>query len=69
MRRINFWMANGFKRLCHDARGVVSFEYVIVAASVIAMVAAVFDAGTSSFIATTLTNAVTSVCAALASAV
>jgi pilus assembly protein Flp/PilA len=52
-----------------DNRGVASFEYVILAACIVAIVGGVFNAGTSDSIKSTLTNALNTVSAAVASAV
>ena len=49
------------KRLSTDKDGVVSFEYVIVAACVVASVAAAFGTGAGGKIATALTNAIDTV--------
>jgi pilus assembly protein Flp/PilA len=40
-------VTEGFKNLCEDNKGVVSFEYIIVAACVVAAVAAVFSTDTT----------------------
>ena len=52
-----------------DKRGVVSFEYVIVAACIVAAVGLAFGGGTSSPIATALTTAIGKVASALGTAV
>jgi hypothetical protein len=59
--------AAALTQLLTDRKGVVSFEYVIVAACIVATVGAAFNTGTSDLIGTTLTNAITAVCAARAS--
>jgi hypothetical protein len=46
------------KQLRSDAQGVVSFEYVIVAACVVGAVIAAFGTGTGGSIATALTTAI-----------
>jgi len=51
------------KRLSTDKDGVVSFEYVIVAACVVAAVVAAFGTGAGGGIATALTNALTAIIA------
>jgi Flp pilus assembly pilin Flp len=51
------------KRLSTDKDGVVSFEYVIVAACVVAAVVAAFGTGAGGKIATALTNALTAIIA------
>jgi Flp pilus assembly pilin Flp len=50
-------------RLRTDKDGVVSFEYVIVAACVVAAVVAAFGTGAGGGIATALTNALTAIIA------
>ena len=49
------------KRLRKDAAGVVSFEYIIVAFCVVAAVAAVFGAGTTTGIGNALNTAMKNV--------
>jgi Flp pilus assembly pilin Flp len=51
------------ERLLTDKEGVVSFEYVIVAACVVAAVVAAFGTGTGGAIQTALTNAITAIVA------
>ena len=51
------------ERLRTDKDGVVSFEYVIVAACVVAAVVAAFGTGTGGGIATALTNAIAAIVA------
>ena len=50
-------------RLRSDNDGVVSFEYVIVAACIVAAVVAAFGNGTTGAIVTALTNAITAIVA------
>ena len=50
-------------RLRTDKDGVVSFEYIIVAACIIGAVVAAFGTGTGGAIATALTNAITAIVA------
>jgi hypothetical protein len=57
------------KDLRADKRGVVSFEYVIVAACIVAAVAAAFGRGTTSGIGQVLSNAITAIGTAVSSAV
>jgi Flp pilus assembly pilin Flp len=57
------------KRLRADTDGVVSFEYVIVAACIIAAVAAAFGTGTGSGIGAALNTAIGDITTALAKAV
>jgi Flp pilus assembly pilin Flp len=52
-----------------DKRGVVSFEYVIVAACIVAAVGVAFGGGASSGIGSALTSALAKVTSALGSAV
>ena len=56
------------KRLSTDKDGVVSFEYVIVAACIVGAVAAAFGTGAGGGIATALTTAIGKVTAAVAAA-
>jgi Flp pilus assembly pilin Flp len=49
------------KRLSTDEDGVVSFEYVIVAACIIGAVVAAFGTGSGGAIATALTNGITAI--------
>ena len=49
------------KRLSKDKDGVVSFEYVIVAACIIGAVVAAFGTGTGGAIATALTGGITAI--------
>jgi pilus assembly protein Flp/PilA len=57
------------KRLGTDQDGVVSFEYVIVAACIVGAVAAAFGTGANGAIATALTTGIGKVTAAFATAV
>jgi pilus assembly protein Flp/PilA len=56
-------------RLLSDQRGVTSFEYVILAACIVAIVSSVFNGGASDSIKNTLTNALNTIGAAVISAV
>ena len=56
------------RQLRSDVRGVVSFEYVIVAACIVGAVAAAFGTGAGGAIGTALTTAIGHVTAALAAA-
>ena len=56
------------KRLSTDKDGVVSFEYVIVAACIVGAVAAAFGTGAAGGIATALGTAIGSITAAIAAA-
>ena len=49
------------KSLRKDTAGVVSFEYVMVAACIVVAVGFAFGTGTGGAIATALTNAITSI--------
>jgi pilus assembly protein Flp/PilA len=51
------------RRLRSDDRGVVSFEYVIVAACIVAAVVAAFGTGAGGAISTALSNAITAIVA------
>ncbi|MGO9056388.1 MAG: Flp family type IVb pilin [Candidatus Binataceae bacterium] len=51
------------ERLRTDKDGVVSFEYVIVAACIVGAVVVAFGTGTNGAIATALTNAITAIVA------
>ncbi|MBN8991970.1 MAG: hypothetical protein J0H42_27330 [Rhizobiales bacterium] len=57
------------KRLRADTDGVVSFEYVIVAACIVAAVAAAFGTGGAGPIVDSLTAAITAIAAKVTSAV
>ena len=57
------------ERLRSDKDGVVSFEYVIVAACIVAAVAAAFGTGTTSGIGLVLKNAITAIGTAVSTAV
>jgi pilus assembly protein Flp/PilA len=56
-------------RLREDKDGVVSFEYVIVAACIVAAVAAAFGTSTASGIGQVLTTAITAIGTAVTTAV
>lgn len=51
------------RRLRSDEQGVVSFEYVIVAACIVAAVVAAFGVGAGGAISTALTNAINAIVA------
>ncbi|GLR86592.1 hypothetical protein [Bradyrhizobium iriomotense] len=57
------------KRLREDQDGVVSFEYIIVAACIIGAVVAAFGTGTGGAIATALTGGIAAITAAFTAAV
>ncbi|WP_349629502.1 hypothetical protein [Bradyrhizobium manausense] len=58
-----------FRRLRSDNGGVVSFEYVIVAACIVGAVAAAFGTGAGGGIATALGTAINSITTAITTAV
>jgi pilus assembly protein Flp/PilA len=60
--------SEALKRLRADRDGVVSFEYVIVAACIVGAVAAAFGTGAGGGIATALTTAIAKITAAVANA-
>ena len=62
-RMLKFYVKTreALKRLRTDKDGVVSFEYVIVAACVVAAVAAAFGTGTGYWYRTALTGAITAI--------
>ena len=57
------------KRLRTDQDGVVSFEYIIVAACIIGAVSAAFGTGAGGAIKTALTGGITAITAAFTAAV
>ena len=59
----------GLKNLRTEQAGVVSFEYIIVAACIIGAVAAAFGTGAGGAIATALTGGITAITAAFTAAV
>ena len=60
--------AKSLKRLSTDDDGVVSFEYVIVAACVVGAVGLAFGTGASGAITTALSNAITAIVAKVVAA-
>ncbi|MGY3697432.1 pilus assembly protein Flp/PilA [Bradyrhizobium sp. USDA 3240] len=62
-------ITEGLKRLRTDKDGVVSFEYVIVAACIVAAVAAAFGTGTTAGIGKILSDSITSIGTAVSNAV
>ncbi|MGY8661322.1 hypothetical protein Q3C01_02985 [Bradyrhizobium sp. UFLA05-109] len=58
-----------FKRLRTDQDGVVSFEYIIVAACIIGAVTAAFGTGAGGAIANALTGGITAITGAFTAAV
>ena len=57
-----------FKQLRADQDGVVSFEYIIVAACIIGAVAAAFGTGATGAIGTALTSGITAITGAFTAA-
>jgi pilus assembly protein Flp/PilA len=68
---LNYYVktTDALKNLRTDQDGVVSFEYVIVAACIIGAVVAAFGTGTGGAIATALTNGITAIVGAFNAAV
>lgn len=62
-------VTEGLKRLRTDQDGVVSFEYVIVAACIVAAVAAAFGTSTSTGIGQILSDSITKIGTAVSNAV
>ncbi|MBR1200939.1 hypothetical protein JQ634_34405 [Bradyrhizobium sp. AUGA SZCCT0240] len=60
---------NDVKTLAKDEDGVVSFEYVIVAACIVAAVAAAFGPGASGAIFTSLSTAITAIASRVTAAI
>ncbi|WP_373851917.1 hypothetical protein [Bradyrhizobium sp.] len=69
MLKLYIQTTESVKRLASDKDGVVSFEYVIVAACIVAAVAAAFGTTTSSGIGAALTTAIGKITTALTNAV
>jgi Flp pilus assembly pilin Flp len=69
MLKYYIWGSETARRLRHDAKGVVSFEYVIVAACVVAAVAAAFGTGGTGPIKTALTDAISTISTTVTGAV
>ncbi|MCP3471592.1 hypothetical protein NLM33_14770 [Bradyrhizobium sp. CCGUVB1N3] len=68
---LNYYIktAEALKNLRTDQNGVVSFEYIIVAACIIGAVAAAFGTGAGGAIATALATGITTITAAFTAAV
>ncbi|MGY4320569.1 hypothetical protein [Bradyrhizobium sp. JR3.5] len=62
-------ITEGLRHLRTDKDGVVSFEYVIVAACIVAAVSAAFGTGTASGIGSVLLASITTIGTAVANAV
>ncbi|WP_347336628.1 hypothetical protein [Bradyrhizobium macuxiense] len=69
MLRSYILMTEALKRLRADQDGVVSFEYVIVAACIVAAVAAAFGTSATSGIGLALSTAITTISTAVTTAV
>jgi Flp pilus assembly pilin Flp len=63
MLKVYVKSSEAVRRLRTDQDGVVSFEYVIVAACIVAAVVAAFGTTAGGAIATALTNAITAIVA------
>jgi len=68
MLRIYVQAAEALKSLCQNQEGVVSFEYVIVAACIVGAVAAAFGTDAGGAIGTALTTAIGKITAAVTAA-
>ncbi len=68
---LNYYVktTEALKNLRTDQEGVVSFEYIIVAACIIGAVAAAFGTGAGGAIGTALSGGITSITAAFTAAV
>ena len=69
MLRYRVKSTDALKRLRTDKDGVVSFEYVMVAACIVGAVTAAFGTGAGGAIATALTGGITAITAAFTAAV
>ena len=69
MLKLYIQTTEAFKRLASDKDGVVSFEYVIVAACIVAAVSAAFGTGTSTGIGKILSDSISSIGTAVTNAV
>jgi pilus assembly protein Flp/PilA len=69
MLRYRFKSTEALKRLRTDKDGVVSFEYVMVAACIVGAVSAAFGTGAGGAIATALSGGITAITAAFTAAV
>ena len=61
MLKLYIQTTDTFKRLRADQEGVVSFEYIIVAACIIGAVAAAFGTGATGAIGTALSNGIAAI--------
>jgi len=69
MLKLYIQTTEAFRRLRSDNDGVVSFEYVIVAACIVAAVSAAFGTGTASGIGSVLNASITTIASKVATAV
>ncbi|QHO75418.1 hypothetical protein ACH79_24890 [Bradyrhizobium sp. CCBAU 051011] len=69
MLRYRVESTDALKRLRTDKDGVVSFEYVMVAACVVGAVSAAFGTSAGGAAATTLTSGISTISAAISTAV
>lgn len=69
MSRCRVKSAEALKRLRADKDGVVSFEYVMVAACIVGSVSAAFGTNAGGAVATALTSGVSAISAAISAAV
>ena len=69
LKRLRTDAREAVERLCTDKDGVVSFEYVIVAACIIGAVVAAFGTGSGGAIANALTAGITAIVAQFTAAV
>jgi pilus assembly protein Flp/PilA len=69
MLRYRVKSADGLKRLRTDKDGVMSFEYVMVAACVVGSVSAAFGTNAGGPVATALTSVISTISAAISAAV
>ncbi|MBR0953651.1 hypothetical protein [Bradyrhizobium canariense] len=69
MLRYRVKSTDALKRLRTDQDGVVSFEYVMLAACLVGSVSAAFGTGTDGAVATVLTSGVNMISAAISGAV
>ncbi|WP_108518781.1 Flp family type IVb pilin [Bradyrhizobium algeriense] len=69
MLRYRVKSTDAFKRLRTDKDGVVSFEYVMVAACIVGAVSAAFGTSAGGTVATVLTSGISTISAAISTAV
>ncbi|UPK05444.1 hypothetical protein IVB05_07015 [Bradyrhizobium sp. 170] len=69
MLRYRVKSADALKRLRTDKDGVVSFEYVMVAACIVGAVTAAFGTSAGGTVATVLTSGISTISAAISTAV